>query len=579
VLGPNEVVQAENIVRGANGSVRKREGIDKNWDDETSGSTAIIGGLDYWYLSSGVKTQLKMSVDADGTFRSYSSAGAHTELTVDGVALSSPTNADSIAANNLALFAMDGTSNRIKKYSGTGNVDDLQQTWDQTSVSRSSSGTTRTLVLDNTFRGITGDYVVITGGPADYNGTFQVTGTSTTTSPDDTITYTASGSLSEGTTADTSMTLQGLAPNGSFLSEHQGRVLTNDKVRPDRLHYSAPGGPEVWGGYGDSGAFDVVPNDGDPDGITAAVSFRGDLYIFKRTKIYRISGLLPFYTVQEVSGSIGCLSNQAIVKIDTRDVLFVSEKGVHSLVTTEKFGDVEDQFISAAIQPSFNDTWTRKSFIKASYLPTENLVGFAVTETGSTNNSLWLYSVRPGQEGWFTWPDLDCETLFLATDSDRKRWYFGASTTRIHQTFDGNLFDTDEAGASAAIKLDVQTGKIQVEDTPEYETRFKRLMLYYTPKGNQTITGSINIDRYQSQSVSFNQGGGGTTLANFILSTTNLGSEGVFGPYSRLIKGIGRSIQVRLIENSTEGEYSIEGIGVEYLMGARRDHVLQPEVA
>jgi hypothetical protein len=580
VIPAGSLTEAKNIITGINDSLRKRPGIDKNWDDVTSATDAIIGGGDFWYLSGGIKTQNRVAVDATGAWRSYTAGGVTASLTVDGVALTAPTIASTINNTNLFIAAFDGSTNRIKKWDGTNNVTDLLSKLAHTSVSRASSGTTRTLVLDNTFKGAIGDYIVITDGPSDYNGTFAVTAVSTTTATNDTVQYTGDDPLTETTAADTSMTIQGLAPHGSILAEHQGRLLTNDKDRPYRLHYSAPGDGQVWGGYGDSGAIDISPNDGDPEGITAIFpTFNGDLFVAKRTKLYRIRGIIPDYSIEKVSDSIGCIGHQAVAAVDQSDIIFVSERGIHSLAATDKYGDYEQSFISADIQDTFNDVWERRGYIKASYLNNENLIAFAVTEgTGATNDTLWLYNVSAKARGWIgKWDSLPCESIFTVKDGDRRRWYLGADTTRVYKTLTDALRDTDEAGADSAIALSVTTGIIIPEDRPENDVGFKNVLLYYTPRGNQTITAAVKIDKFTSQSVSFDQGGGGTTLASFILGVDTLGSEGLFAAYTRRIDGRGRGAQITLTESSVGGNYSIEGIGLEYAGGGRRDEALQPD--
>lgn len=78
---------------------------------------------------------------------------------------------------------------------------------------RSSSGTTRTLVFDesvstasNNFFHV-GEELTIAGITADYNGNYAVASITTTNTTNDTITYTAVGSLTEGSTATSTATI------------------------------------------------------------------------------------------------------------------------------------------------------------------------------------------------------------------------------------------------------------------------------------------------------------------------------------------------------------------------------------
>ena len=78
--------------------------------------------------------------------------------------------------------------------------------------------------------------------------------------------------------------------------------------------------------------------------------FYGDLYAFTGRTINRIRVLGDALPQREViSQSVGCSGNQTIKSVGN-DLVWISEKGVHSLMTTQKYGDVESSFLSAPIQ-------------------------------------------------------------------------------------------------------------------------------------------------------------------------------------------------------------------------------------
>jgi hypothetical protein len=211
----DECVNIENRITGEGNSFEKRPGINKDWDDGTSGTDSVIGGADFWYLDSGSKVQTKVTVNEAGVFRKYSSSGAITAITNDGVALTTPTICTSLVYNGQLLMAFDGTSNRVKKYAGTGNITDLEAGFNHTTVSRESTTTTRKIVLGESYKGSSGDRIVVAGmGEATYNGNFTISSITTTTLTNDTISYTAGSSLNEASTGDTAGSVDGLAPNG-----------------------------------------------------------------------------------------------------------------------------------------------------------------------------------------------------------------------------------------------------------------------------------------------------------------------------------------------------------------------------
>lgn len=696
MVPPGMLRKSENVITDINNSKTKRKGIDKNWDSVTSGTDSIIGLADYWYLSGGTKTRVKVSLDDTGQFRKYDfDDGDATALTDDGLTMSSPTIASMEVINNEVIIATDGSSNRIKKWNATsGNVEDLLNKFEHTISASSSSTTVRSVTLGERPKMELGDYVVVTGmdevvevtevqfvandtagdhdgtyftlnsakdateyyvwfdvdaagndpaptgltgiqvsisandvindiasavqtainaeadfgasvltdtvtitnaaaghttdaanvdvpGPPvptvttnglTYNGTYATTSINTSTNV---IQYTAPGSGATG--GGTNGTVNGLAPNGSILRTHQGRLLTTDAARPYRVHYSRTGDHEIWGGYDDSGAMDFTPQDNDPVGVTAIFpTFRGELFIAKSTKLYRVRGVIPFHSIELVSEGIGCVSHESVVTIDQSDVVFVSQRGVHSLAATEKFGDFDDTFISKPIQKSFNDEWTfsRQKYIKARYHASENLIFFAVTESdlGTTNNVLWLYHTALKQ--WISrWP-VSCESVAVAQDADKRRLYIGSATNRVYQAFTSSNADTTEAGASATITMTMLTGIIYPDSNPYVQNGFKNIVMYYTPKKSPVFTVSARVDRFGEQGVSFDQTSGGTPLGTgFELGATLLGSEGLFAPYVRRIDGYGRGVQLTFTEASATSSYSIEGLGIEYQPGGVRHEV------
>lgn len=578
LIPENQCQNIENAFSGLNDAKSKRRGINKNWDGRsTNASThAVIGGSDFNFYSNATMEQKRISIDDSGSIRVFDpDDGTSSALTVSGVSLVSPTIATIQVINSLLIASMDGTSNRIKKVQGDNTCTDLLSRWDHTTISRSSSGTTRTVVLGQPFKGSVNDYAVLSGmGQSTYNGTFVVTAISTTTLTNDTIAYTVGSSLSEGSTGDTAGTVQGLAPNGSILGKHQGRLLTNDKTKNYRVHYSPPDNPELWGGYGDSGAMDFDPGDNDPIGVTAVFpTFQGDLYVAKSQKLYRVRGVVPDHVIEVVTEGLGCIGQEAVAAIDQRDIIWASEKGLHSLQTTQKFGDVEEAFLSKDIQYSFNGNgvfgWdvSRRKYTKLRYLTTENTLFVATTESRlseTKNNCLWLLNTQTGQ--WDSrWPDVSCESIFVGNDAERKRIYCGSSTGRLYQTFSSNRFDTSEANVRSTFVWRLKTAKISVDKNPNIKKSYKSLRILYTPIGTQVITATVKVDGIRATPYSFPDSGTGTPLGDtFILGTSLLGSGGVYGPRSRSLVGSGRTIEITLSESGATAEFAISGIAIEY---------------
>jgi hypothetical protein len=370
----------------------------------------------------------------------------------------------------------------------------------------------------------------------------------------------------------------GTPPEASVMCEHIGRIVCNDKETPDMLHYSPTNDHTQWRGAGDSGAFPIAEGDGDPEGITALASWRGDLFVFKRTKTYRIVGTAPeLMQIIKVSDSIGCVSQSAVKTLDQDDLIWVSEKGVHSMAATNTYGDFQASYVSADIQKTFNKAITRSRlrFAQAAYLPNINSIAFAFTEesnlnrintTSAVNNAIYLYNVP--KKAWYRWPDLSCQSLCTAGDADKRRFYIGTHTGRVSKTFNDTSYDITAAAAQRAIRRRIASGVVFVDTNPFTLKAFKRFILYCKPNGAQTIAATVKVDDQPlpaENGVSFTFLGTGHPIGDgFVLGSTTLGSEGYFEAHARTIGGIGRGCKIALEENSLIGNAAIEGFAIEW---------------
>lgn len=372
--------------------------------------------------------------------------------------------------------------------------------------------------------------------------------------------------------------LGGTPPIASIVAEHLGRVVCNDKTNCDRFNYSPTGDAETWGGVGDSGGYDIGVGDGDPEGITAIFSFKKDLYIAKRSKLYRLVGDLEIAEVQEVSKAIGVISQNSICITDN-DVYFVSERGVHSLVATATYGDVESAFVSVDIQKTFDEDFSRSrlKYCWGSYLDRINSVAFTFTEGGgSANNSVYLYNIP--QKAWYRWPNISCQSLIVANDADKKRFYFGTNISRVSKTFNGTNYDISASGTNTAINMRIATGLIFPNDMPGVVNGFKKFSLVYRPQGTHTITTTVKIDNFlpsPENTLNFSEVNSADLLGStFVLGVSALGYDVVMAPYTRSIDGYGRGFKLSIEQTGVDQVSEIQGFIVEFEAGSTAQEVI-----
>lgn len=532
-------------------------------------------------------------------------------------------------------------------------------------ISRSSSGTTRTLVFSSSISIaspedrilIVGEHILVSGTPANYAGEFTVASITTTTVTNDTITYTAGTSLTQGATATTGLTvfrnysiighhdywrtdgsnvkvrlmvavtsrgwffkyddngrrvrltnagttyvtdpttamfvvmnnrlviavdgigntpkkyrpessadvqdLGGTPPDFSLVQQHQGRIWTNDKVRKDRLHYSATANPEKWQGADDSGALDLGVSDGDPEGITMITpTFKDNIFGAKRTKTAQVAGnAQENYAIIPVTNGIGSNAGQSPVTVDFDDVLYASEKGIHSLQTTNNYGDFTGAFVSNKIQPTYkNFLQGRYKFIKSVYIPDLNSVAFAVSELSNlTNDNIYLYNVNIKE--WYRWPNINAQSLATRKVEDKFKMTIGSNRGRVIIAQQGDFTDF----GNQAIIYRIKTGTIYPDGNPLTIKGFKKLTLLYRPKGNYQFTAKVKIDNYEQQTLSFGDFSSSDRLGeDFILGSSILGGVGIPAPFSQQIDGYGRGIVIEIEQTGTDQQVEIYGMMIEY---------------
>lgn len=375
----------------------------------------------------------------------------------------------------------------------------------------------------------------------------------------------------------------GTPPEASALCEHVGRIWCNSKENPDRLYYSPVGDHTLWNGAGDSGGFDIGAGDGDPDGIIGLASFRGDLFVFKRTKTYRVVGQFPEdMQVIKLSDSTGCIAHDSLVPVEQDDLMWVSERGVHSMAATQNYGDFSSSYMSVDVQRTFNDDFTRSrlKYTQGAYLPNINSVVWTFTEesgankqltTGAVQNTLMLYNLP--LKAWYRWPDLPCAALLVANDPDQKRFYFGSHTGKTAKAFTGQRYDTSPAGVSTGVRYKVSTGTIFVDSSPYLSKALKRFILFYKPAGKHNITVTLKVDNVSlsaENSLLFSGQGANplgtppTVTTGFKLGSTPLGSSAVFTPAVRHIDGVGRGVKITFEQTGIEEDVEIQGFGIEW---------------
>jgi len=351
--------------------------------------------------------------------------------------------------------------------------------------------------------------------------------------------------------------------------------LAGDPTKPHRLFKSAVGDPNTWSLASGGDAFDIDVGDGDPVGITALFPPMFDtLYVAKRKAIYRVYVASdttftrnPFgygsllFGVKPVVKGIGCISPNTVVPIQN-DVIFCSERGVHSLMQTDKLGAIESAFLSEPIHKTFIEelNYQRLDDMWAVYSPDLNSYLLSFPRKGASNvDDLLGYNLINGQ--WYRWEQYNVAGMCQYIDTDNKTRIAVARSTGRIGLIDDKLFT--DIGESVTVLL--KTGVIFPMGTPTQTVGFKNLTVTFVPKGNYNFTVAYKVDGLNAGTATFNMNGvGGTALGVFTLGTDELGFRGKVKTITQPISGYGAGIELTFTQTpsiATNYEEDVEILG------------------
>lgn len=388
------------------------------------------------------------------------------------------------------------------------------------------------------------------------------------------ISFTGLGNKAIYYNPDLSMKYQILAngscPDFSVMWEWQSRVWTNDKTDQDKVNYCPPFDETTWLGVGDSGAMFCGAGDGDPVGVLNGYGYKNFMVVGKKANRYRITGDSPedyfFELISQGLGNEGALA----IPVDEMDVVFLSRRGVHSQIATDTYGDTAANYLSAKIKPTFN-TWNPSNlqFAQGAFIPELNSIAMSIAETGqSAQNAVWLYNIGvqiPDEDqrgAWYRWPSISCQSLWRELSGGQYRLVFGTNTGRIIQAQQPGVYSDF---GNAGIPYHITTGTIHVDGNPHTMKAYRRITVYYRPRGNFSFTVTATIDNQQSQGFNFNQVTGLDLLGStFILGQSLLGSNATLAPFTLGMEGVGRGIILDISQPTATEQVEIWGIAIEY---------------
>jgi hypothetical protein len=239
--------------------------------------------------------------------------------------------------------------------------------------------------------------------------------------------------------AGTAAALGGTPPKAKYIEIWNSRVWVVDASNPNTLRASALGNAEDWTTAGAAGTItlDISKNDGDK--ITGLIAFRERLFVFKRTKIFIISAIANPITdannlrVDIYSNNLGCVAANSIQPV-LNDILFLSESGVASLISSEVVGNFNAAFLSRNINEL--STYLKNDTHRIYSLVLDDGNQYWLSLPATTNpkgvNETYVLDYRNIQQGQVRWTKFDGRVSGSAATpifvNGEKRYIIGSNT-------------------------------------------------------------------------------------------------------------------------------------------------------
>jgi hypothetical protein len=373
-------------------------------------------------------------------------------------------------------------------------------------------------------------------------------------------------------------------------SYHLNRLFTGGlSTAPSAVNFTAAN--NIFDSTGtDTGGFTVAIGDGDAvQGLSNP--FYGSVYVFKGPQfgsVWQIAGNTPSaFTLSEVAHGAPLLNPKALISTPT-DIYWLSNYGVHSLQTTVKFGNVEQAFLSLPIQRLWREgLLTRKDLANAwgFWNPTRNVVGWAVSPSGSAHQNIWLlvynYALsdpKPGGKKFWSihiFPNSLASGAVVLSPTpwdpafvgDPHLW-FGESDGQAY-VGDRNQQDNQFNDAGAAYTYTITTPTISRYPAPQNPTpetaekNHRGVVTYFNPHTpGATVTMTVTIDNRQQQ---YTLGiGGGGALWDVALWDVGLWAGAGFNYVETPIDDRGRTITIQYDQGTVNTDVEIFGYSVRY---------------
>jgi hypothetical protein len=346
-------------------------------------------------------------------------------------------------------------------------------------------------------------------------------------------------------------------------------VVAGDASSKNTVYYS---GTNHIDSFSSAGSGSVVIS----DAVVGLASFRGDLIIFCKNSIHKLSNINDptNIAVTPITTNVGCLSHGSIQEIGG-DVLFLAPDGVRTVAGTARIGDVELSSVSRQIQEILKDVAANSGFIITSAVLRSKSQYRLFYTTNTESPSVAKGIIGTLTSNGFEWSEtLGIQALGIISDLDAdgvEKVYHGDKDGYIYNHAAGTSFYN--AGEATNISSVYQTPDFDFGDVGTRKT-LKYARVSFSPEGEVLPSFRVRYD-YEDPNIPQPEPFSIATIALPAIFGTAVFNAVTFGatsdPMERLtLEGSGHTCSFRIFSDDQKPSYAVNGIYIDYMPSGRR---------
>ena len=344
-------------------------------------------------------------------------------------------------------------------------------------------------------------------------------------------------------------------------------------AKGSNLFFTAPFSVNDFSVANGAGSFNVA-ND-----ITGLAVFREQLIIFTQDSIKRLTGSSAAdFTVSPITDRIGCINGDTIQEIGG-DVIYLAPDGIRLLSATDRIGDFALDVASDQIYKDSNTFLASTSSFTSLVLREKaqyRIFAYIASEQPDVGKGLIATKfISQGASG-MSWSTTSGIKAFVADSR-----YSGTTEMVAFAHDDGYIYrmETGSSFDGADIEAIYESPYMPITD-PQTRKSFYKLTLYAEPTGSMNLDLNIRYDFSTSTNTSTLQpatqeiSSTGTAVFLFgasdaVFNTAKFGGE-LDKVYTNNIVGSGKTIAMRIADNSTNPTFTLDTALLEYRQNDRQ---------